>query len=355
MSYFAIEDATAGRVPFRILAGAPANSLYINASGNLGIGNASPVVEVHVTDGDSPTLRLEQNGSSGFATRTWDIAGNETNFFVRDVNNSSALPFRIRAGAPQNAIYVDTDGDVILGGQNIENGNVGLQVESGDIYIKSGNLEIADGQMTIRGDARYFLTNRANYIGADGSTTVLQVNALTNRVGIGKGNPDHLLELAADDAVKPGGGSWSAPSDRRLKTNIRDFEDGLAKVMAIRPVRYNYNGKLDMPTDKEFIGLIAQEIREVVPYTVSSIDKGEEGEGYLFVDGTPLTYVLINAIQDQQEIIDAQENRIGELEAQLSEVAQLRAQVEALAKMIEADATDENTQSQEAKISRDRK
>ena len=163
-----------------------------------------------------------------------------------------------------------------------------------------------------------------------------------------------MLELAADDAVKPGGGSWSAPSDRRLKTNIRDYEDGLAKVMAIRPVRYNYNGKQDMPTDKEFIGLIAQEVQEVAPYIVSSTDENEDGESYLFVDGSPLTYMLINAVQDQQKIIDAQDNRIEQLEAQLDEVAQLREQVAALAKMLEANATQESA-SQSDNVSRDRK
>ena len=32
-----------------------------------------------------------------------------------------------------------------------------------------------------------------------------------------KASPGHLLELSADDAVKPNGGSWAGPSDRRLK------------------------------------------------------------------------------------------------------------------------------------------
>ena len=349
-SYFAVEDATAGRIPFRIRAGAPANSLYVNASGNIGIGTDAPVVETHIADGDSPTLRLEQNGSAGFASQTWDVAGNETNFFVRDVTNGSKLPFKIKPGAPDNSLFVAADGDIGLGTQNPTEK---LHLETGNVLIKAGNLDMT-GLMTINGDARYFLNNRANYVGSDGSTTVLQVNALTNRVGIGKGNPDHLLELAADDAVKPGGGSWSAPSDRRLKTNIRDYEDGLAKVMAIRPVRYNYNGKQDMPTDKEFIGLIAQEVQEVAPYIVSSTDENEDGESYLFVDGSPLTYMLINAVQDQQKIIDAQDNRIEQLEAQLDEVAQLREQVAALAKMLEANATQESA-SQSDNVSRDRK
>jgi hypothetical protein len=70
----------------------------VDDGGRVGLGTSTPVVDLHVVSGDSPTLRLEQNGSSGFTPQTWDVAGNETNFFVRDVTHSSNLPFRIRPG-----------------------------------------------------------------------------------------------------------------------------------------------------------------------------------------------------------------------------------------------------------------
>ena len=114
-SYLAFEDATAGRRVFEVRAGAPANSLFVSNGGNVGFGTSSPVVELHVKDGDTPTMRLEQDGSSGFTPQTWDVAGNETNFFVRDATNGSKLPFRIRPNAPSNSIFVDADGDVGLG------------------------------------------------------------------------------------------------------------------------------------------------------------------------------------------------------------------------------------------------
>ncbi|MEC9250834.1 MAG: hypothetical protein VX501_09300, partial [Pseudomonadota bacterium] len=80
-NYFAIEDSTAGRIPFRVEAGAPANSLYVEDAGRVGFGTSTPVVEMHVVDGDTPTLRLEQDGSSGFTPQTFDVAANEANFF----------------------------------------------------------------------------------------------------------------------------------------------------------------------------------------------------------------------------------------------------------------------------------
>lgn len=112
---FAIEDISGGRTPVTIEANAPNHSLYVDDGGRLGIGTSIPVVDIHAVSGNTATLRLEQNGTSGFAPQTWDVAGNETNFFVRDVTNGSTLPLRIRPGAPSSAIFVDTDGDVGLG------------------------------------------------------------------------------------------------------------------------------------------------------------------------------------------------------------------------------------------------
>ncbi|NKI33995.1 tail fiber domain-containing protein [Wenzhouxiangella sp. XN79A] len=116
-SYFAIEDSTAGRIPFRVEAGAPAASLYIDAGGRIGVGTNMPVVELHTLDGDTPTLRLAQDGSSGFASQTWDVAGNETNFFVRDTTNASRLPLRIRPGAPTSSLDIAASGAVGMGVQ----------------------------------------------------------------------------------------------------------------------------------------------------------------------------------------------------------------------------------------------
>ncbi len=114
-SYFAVEDSTANRTPFTITAGAPNNSLFVSSAGRLGLGTATPVVELHVVDGDTPTVRLEQDGSSGFTPQTWDVASNETNFFVRDATNGSTLPFRIQPGAPTSALHIRSDGKIGMG------------------------------------------------------------------------------------------------------------------------------------------------------------------------------------------------------------------------------------------------
>lgn len=112
---FSIDDITGGRTPFTIVGNAPNNALFVDAAGRLGLGTATPSVEIHSKNGDSPTLRLEQDGSSGFGVQTWDVAGNEANFFIRDVSNGSTLPFRIQPGAPSSAIYIASTGNIGLG------------------------------------------------------------------------------------------------------------------------------------------------------------------------------------------------------------------------------------------------
>ena len=115
-NYLGIEDATAGRIPFRVEAGAPANALYVEADGDVGIKTANPVVDLHIVEGNTPTLRLEQDGSDGFTPQTWDIAGNETNFFLRDVTNGSKLSFRVFPNAPQDSLTIEgSTGDIGIG------------------------------------------------------------------------------------------------------------------------------------------------------------------------------------------------------------------------------------------------
>ena len=115
VSKFSVDDISGGRTPFTVEANARSHSLYVDDGGRIGNRTSTPSVEIHTIDGDTPTLRLQQDGSSGFAPQTWDLAGNETNFFVRDVTNGSTLPFRIRPGAPTSSIFIDVGGDVGLG------------------------------------------------------------------------------------------------------------------------------------------------------------------------------------------------------------------------------------------------
>ena len=141
--YFGIEDATRERIIFRLDAGAPTNSLYLNDDGNLGLGTNDPVVAIHILNGNSPTLRLDQDGSSGFTSQTWDIGGHESEFFIRDVTNASVKPFRIEPGAPTNTFYISNEGKVGIGFSSTPTVEQELHVD-GNVAISGSILPVSD-------------------------------------------------------------------------------------------------------------------------------------------------------------------------------------------------------------------
>lgn len=134
---FSIEDITSGKVPFTVLAGAPTNSMYVYSNGNVGLGTPTPVLDLHIVNGNTPAIRLEQNNSSGFTAQTWDIGSNETNFFIRDVTGGSKLPFKIVPGAPNNSLYINASGNV----------GIGTAAPNGKLVVADGNLVVANGNV----------------------------------------------------------------------------------------------------------------------------------------------------------------------------------------------------------------
>ena len=114
-----------------------------------------------------------------------------------------------------------------------------------------------------------------------------------------------------------GGAIWAAGnitaySDIKLKENIKTVDGALSKVTQLRGVYYTL--KRD-ETKTRKIGVIAQEIQQVLPEVVLLHRDNEDTEGTLSVDYGNITAVLIEAIKEQQAIIDSQESRIARLEA----------------------------------------
>lgn len=140
-SYFSVEDSTGGTRPFTVEAGAPNNALYVDDYGRVGFGTAIPSVELHSVDSDTPTLRLQQDGTGGWTPQTWDVAGNESNFFIRDVTHASSLPFRIQPGAPTSSFCIKNQGNVGIGTWDpVER----LHVEGNALIV--GNLELGSSR-----------------------------------------------------------------------------------------------------------------------------------------------------------------------------------------------------------------
>jgi trimeric autotransporter adhesin len=132
--------------------------------------------------------------------------------------------------------------------------------------------------------------------------SIAGINGAANsvKVGIGVTAPGYTIHVNGS-AGKPGGGSWTAASDKRLKHHIQDFTEGLTIIEQIRPVSFHYNGKAGLPTEKEYVGVIAQEMKLIAPYMVGEFtyqDSTGAQEKYLDYDATALTYMLVNAVKE---------------------------------------------------------
>jgi hypothetical protein len=143
--------------PFTIEASNQNHALYVDDGGRIGFGTSTPVADLHVKSGNTPTLRLEQDGSSGFAAQTWDVAGNEANFFIRDASNGSTLPLRIFPDSPSNRLNITSAG-VGIGTTTPQNdfhikdtgANAIFDVESGQRQWRFSVSNSAPGDFRIR-------------------------------------------------------------------------------------------------------------------------------------------------------------------------------------------------------------
>lgn len=139
LNKFSIEDITGSRVPFTVEASAATHSIYVDSTGRVGFRTSTPVLDLHISTSNTPGQRFEQTNAGGFTAQTWDVAGNEANFFVRDVTSGSRLPFRIRPGAPTSSIDISADGDVGIG---TSSPTAKLDVQ-GDVAVKGSITQLS--------------------------------------------------------------------------------------------------------------------------------------------------------------------------------------------------------------------
>ena len=86
-------------------------------------------------------------------------------------------------------------------------------------------------------------------------------------------------------------------SDERLKDNITPIDDPLAKVISISGNTFDWNDKSDKTGHD--VGLIAQEIREVLPEAVV-----ERDNGYLAVDYHKVVPLLVSFVKSLAEKVE---------------------------------------------------
>ena len=324
-------NSETGTILFEVDAGAPANSLKVASNGKVGLRTATPVLDVHANTSDTPAIRLEQNNSGGFTAQTWDMAGNEANFFIRDVTSGSRLPFRIRPGAPSSSIDISADGSVGIGTQSpikaldVARSGADTTTNHAVIEVRTTSTSAGFGPGLIIDNASMpsgrswaiFASGASDGVGATGTFNIFDRTALASRlaiissgnVGIGTTAPTDTLSVNGT-ASKPGGGSWAVFSDERLKNIKGGFNSGLKAVMQLQPLRYEYRqtNPLGLKSGEEHIGFGAAAIQKIIPEAVTRNENG-----YLQINNDPILWTMLNAIKEQQKQIEQLQGQIRQL------------------------------------------
>ena len=339
------------------------------ATGNVGIGIASPSTRLHVAGGQT---RLEQNaatlqlvGASGghsyieyypYSTASGRQgyigfpSNASTDFNMYNENASGNINFStpFSGGVPELSVRA--------------NGNVGIATTA-----PSRKLDVAGTVRVSSSDAAFTSNNwqRALELNEAGSI-MWQRGAGTHAWGIGGTNsPNSTLYFwrsAADDNSQPAlydmridnGGrvaigaaypvgatfsahlnvnngttvgtytttGWVHSSDARLKTNVETIPHALETLQQLRGVSYQWKNAPDQPRQ---LGFIAQEAEKVLPEVVVTDANGMKGMAY-----QNITPVVVEAIKEQQAQIEALKAENAALKAKVDQIDLLRAEIEAL-------------------------
>jgi DNA-binding protein YbaB len=125
-------------------------------------------------------------------------------------------------------------------------------------------------RMRIEPDGRtgFGIDNGDGFISHAFKQVTKDVNNNGIALGVYKFDGSELATFTTFGCFKPGGGSWAATSDLRLKKDVRALSGSLEKLLQLRSVNFLYKDQ-EKYAKGEQTGFIAQEMEKVFPQWVS--------------------------------------------------------------------------------------
>jgi len=246
-----------------------------NANRRLGLGSTTPSAKLHINSAASEdALRVQTNGN--------------TRLYIDDLGGVS---IGSTIAGPADGLYVS--------------GNLGIGVSA-----PTSKLQVA-GDLNFDGDNSGIIFNTGEYIrDAVGAVTTLEVHAdfvpdNTASHSLGSSTNEWIDVWAVD-------GSINLVSAKTTK-NVKNLPYGINEVMKLRPVMYNRINNPEGGDGTRRLGLLAEELKIVVPEVVKDWTYAEDevtkkvtkvASTQLGVSLENMIPVLIKAIQEQQAQIE---------------------------------------------------
>jgi hypothetical protein len=285
--------------------------MTITSGGNVGIGTSSPnsATRLQVANANIASLATQANmmvtttdaqganvggviGLGGSVTTASPSANMRLFGAIKGAKDDSADGntngymsfFTMGAGTvtPTERMRIDSSGNLLVGKTATNVGVVGTEIQPSGLIVNT-------------------LAASAN--GTGSTLNVYSTGAAAYRFFVGMGG-----------TVNATSATITQISDQRLKENIRDLDDGLEKVLALKPRKFDWKENKG-ENIKNARGFIAQELELVFPDMISEwIDTPPEGEEPYKSVNANLIPTLVKAIQEQQALIQSLTTRITALE-----------------------------------------
>lgn len=200
----------------------------------------------------------------------------------------------------------------------VGNGDGNFERKNAMVVLKNGNVGIGSnnpaGNLTINDNTDDPII-QFQKIGHD--VGFLQTAGNNIRLGTNSDNDLGNVVLRANGAdrftIMPNGnatlsGTLTQNSDARFKTNIVPVQHALDKIKALTGYQYNWKPGLKRDSSLQ-IGLIAQNVETVLPQLVATDAEGNKSVAY-----QNMVSVLIEAVKEQQQMIEEMKKKIDQLE-----------------------------------------
>ena len=293
------------------MTGHPQNngSNYIHAQG---------LQVLHYRDGGSVSYGWQMVGAGDAANRWW-LRGKWGSTYrswyeivLYDINVGGSLYPSIVYDSNDTGYYVDPNGSSQLQGHT----RFGPYAGSTSSGNQSG-VEIRNNGGTGDGDVACISWHCANYWGLqmhlrhDGYFGIGGWSASTWRWYSNTSNGDMTAA-----------GNVTAYSDPRLKEDVKVIESAIDKVKQLNGVKFKWieSSVIGHPGEYDY-GILSTDVEKIAPeLVVNSIHEAPEGDFYKTVAYDKLVAFTIEAIKEQQVIIESQEARIAKLEALINKL-----------------------------------